>query len=84
MQTYGKLFQILESKYKHVSPDMKVDMLPYIYANKNCVERARGIGIEYMTTTTDSREVQKSMHSKAIILYKFDKRHIIIQGQPPR
>lgn len=85
MSNYGKLFQILELKKKCVSPDMKVDMLPYLYASKNGTERARGVGIIYMSTTTDIREGQKLTNAdKACIVYKFNERHVIITGQPPR
>ena len=84
MSTYGKLFQILASKRKDVSPDMKVNMFPYLYSNKNHMERASGVFIEYMTTTTDSREAQKSMDTKACIFYKFNERHVTFDGQQPR
>ena len=84
MPTIGKLFQILESKKKDVSLDMKVNMFTYIHANKNHMERASGVFVEYMTTTTDSREAQKSKDNKACIFYKFNERHVTFDGQPPR
>lgn len=82
MPTIGNPFQILESKKKYVSPDMKVNMVTYIHANKNHVERDKGVVIDYMATTTDSRESRKSI--KACIAYKFNERHFILNGQPPR